>query len=264
MPPKISIITATYNSASTIADTLDSVLAQTYTNYELIVVDGQSTDGTLDVVNRYAERFGNKLRCLCGRDRGLYDAMNKGIACASGDVVGILNSDDFYTDSHTLQRVADTLTDSTIDACYGDVHYVHPSDLNTQVRYYSSRPFRPWMMRLGFIPAHPSFYYRREIYQKYGLFDIRYKVAADFELLLRFIFIHHIRTLYVPADFVTMRTGGISTSGYRSHLKAMRDHLRALRNNHIRSSVVLLALRYLYKTIELLLSHRHTPKKTSR
>ena len=251
---KISIVTATFNSGATLSDTLRSLLAQTHTDFELIVADGGSTDNTADIIREFAPRFGERLRWFSEPDRGLYDAMNKGIARATGEVVGILNSDDFYTDERVLARVADALADPQIDACYGDVHYVAPGDLQTMTRYYSSRPFRPWMMRLGFMPAHPSFYCRRACYTQFGTFDLNYKVAADFELLLRLIFVHKIRTVYVPADFVTMRTGGLSTSGWRSHLAILRDHRRALHQHHVFSSFPLLCLRYVYKVGEVLCS----------
>ena len=155
---KISIITITYNSDKTLADTLESVLAQTYQEIEYIVVDGASKDGTMDLVKRYEPLFDGKMRYVSEPDKGLYDAMNKGMRMATGEVVGILNSDDFYTDREVLQRVADVFQKENVDAVYGDVHYVDPNNLSHCVRYYSSKPFRRWMMRLGFMPAHPSFY----------------------------------------------------------------------------------------------------------
>lgn len=248
----LSIITATYNSADTLTDTLESVLAQTFTDYELIIVDGQSTDGTLEIIERYAPRFEGRLRVVSEPDQGIYDAMNKGIRMCRGEVVGLLNSDDFYTSPHVLATLAKTIEDSRVDAVYGDVHYVAPNDVSKMVRYYSSRPFRPWMMRLGFMPAHPSFYCRREVYQQYGLFDIQYKVAADFEQLLRLIFIHRITTAYVPLDCVTMRVGGASSSGLQSHRRILSDHLQAFRQHHVYTNVFLLSLRYLYKMAECL------------
>ena len=249
---KISIVTATYNSGATLSDTLRSILAQTHTDFEVIVADGGSTDNTADIVRQFAPQFGERLHWFSEPDRGLYDAMNKGIARATGEVVGILNSDDFYTDEHVLARVADALADPKNDACYGDVHYVAPGDLQMMTRYYSSRPFRPWMMRLGFMPAHPSFYCRRKCYAQYGTFDLSYTVAADFEQLLRLIFVHKIRTVYLPADFVTMRTGGASTSGLKSHLAILRDHRRALKSNRVASAFPLLCLRYVYKVGEVI------------
>ena len=248
---RISVITATYNSGRTIGDTLESVLRQTYSDVELIVVDGASRDDTMDVVRRYEPRFGGRLRWTSEPDRGIYDAMNKGIARATGDVIGILNSDDFYTSDTVLERVAEAMAGGDIDAVYGDIHYVRDGDLRRCVRYYSSRPFRRWMMRLGFMPAHPSFYCRREVYERCGTFDTTYRVAADFENLLRLIYVNRIRTCYLPADFVTMRTGGASTSGLSSHRQIMRDHLRALRSNGVWSCTPLLGLRYIYKIWEV-------------
>lgn len=248
---RISVITATYNSGRTISDTLESVLRQTYSDVELIVVDGASRDDTMDVVRRYEPRFGGRLRWTSEPDRGIYDAMNKGIARATGDVIGILNSDDFYTSDTVLERVAEAMAGGDVDAVYGDIHYVRDGDLRRCVRYYSSRPFRRWMMRLGFMPAHPSFYCRREIYDRCGTFDTTYRVAADFENLLRLIYVNRIRTRYLPADFVTMRTGGVSTSGLSSHRQIMRDHLRALRSNGVWSCTPLLGLRYIYKIWEV-------------
>ena len=248
---RISVITATYNSGRTIGDTLESVLRQTYSDVELIVVDGASRDDTMDVVRRYEPRFGGRMHWTSEPDRGIYDAMNKGIARATGDVIGILNSDDFYTSDTVLERVAEAMAGDDVDAVYGDIHYVRDGDLHKCVRYYSSRPFRRGLMRLGFMPAHPSFYCRREVYERCGTFDTTYRVAADFENLLRLIYVNRIRTRYLPVDFVTMRTGGASTSGLSSHRQIMRDHLRALRSNGVWSCTPLLGLRYIYKIWEV-------------
>ena len=250
---KITIITATYNCATTIGDTIESVLQQTHTDVEYIIVDGNSTDSTPQIVEHYRPQFAGRLVYIREADKGIYDAMNKGIRRATGDVVGLLNADDFFTSADVLERVAATLeSQPQTDAVYGDVHYVVPTDLTRSVRYYSSRPFRRSWMRLGFMPAHPSFYCRRSVYERYGLFDTSYRVAADFELLLRFIFVHRIRTTYIPRDFVTMRTGGASTSGLSSHRQIMADHRRALRTSGVRSAYALLALRYVYKAGEVL------------
>lgn len=247
----ISIITATYNSAGTLASTFESILAQTYTDYEVLVIDGASTDGTQEIVEQYAPRFGEKLRFVSEPDRGLYDAMNKGLRLSQGDIVGLLNSDDFYSSPDVLQRIVTAFRQSEVDAVYGDVIYVSPDDTSKILRHYSSRPFRPWLMRLGFMPAHPSFYCKREHYLRHGLFDLSYKVAADFEQLLRLLFVHRIPTAYLPHTLVTMRAGGVSNASWRSHVAIMRDHLRALRTNGVRSNVLLLSLRYLYKIAEV-------------
>lgn len=252
---KISIITATYNSGKTVGDTLKSVLAQTYHDYELLVVDGASKDNTLEVVKKMEPLFEGRMRYISEPDNGIYDAMNKGIRMATGDVIGILNSDDFYTSDDALACIAWTLENEKVDAVYGDIHYVDDEDLKKCVRYYSSKPFRRWMMRLGFMPAHPSFYCRKEVYEKYGAFDAEnYRVAADFENLLRLIFVNKIKTHYINKDFVTMRTGGASSSGLESHKRIMRDHLKALKKNGVYSNIFLLGLRYLYKIGEILKS----------
>jgi glycosyltransferase involved in cell wall biosynthesis len=181
--------------------------------------------------------------------------MSKGIRMATGDVVGILNSDDFFTSKEVLQQVANAfIQDEKPDAVYGDVHFVHPSNLNKCVRYYSSKIFKRSLMKLGFMPAHPSFYIRRECFDKYGLYKTDYKIAADFEFLLRVIYKEKIKTQYLPIDMVTMRTGGASTSGLESHKRIMKEHLRAFRENGIYTNSLLLSLRYIYKVQELLLS----------
>lgn len=253
--PKISIITATFNSAGTVEDTFRSVVNQSYGNIEHIVVDGRSTDTTMEIVRKYADLYrtrGLELKWISEPDHGIYDAMNKGIALASGDIVGLLNSDDFFSTPTVLGHVAAKFSDSPgIDAVYGDIHYVNPDNLGKCVRYYSSKKFTREKMRMGFMPAHPSFYCRRDIYLKYGLFDISFKIAADFEQLLRLIYIHRIRAVYVPLDFVTMRTGGASSSGISSHRRIYAEHRRAYRNNNVDSNFFLESIRYIHKIIEV-------------
>jgi len=250
---KISIITATYNSASTIRYTIESVLRQTCSDYELIIKDGGSKDETLDICREYEAKFEGRMRIISASDKGIYDAMNKGIETATGDVIGILNSDDFYTSNDVLQAVADAfVADNTIDAVYGDIHFVKDDDLTKCVRYYSSALFHRRWMRFGFMPAHPSFYCKKACYEKYGRFDTSFKIAADFENLLRLIFIGRIKTQYIPKDFVTMRTGGASTAGFNSRKTIMKEHLRGFKKNGIYSNAFLLSLRYFYKIYELI------------
>lgn len=267
---KISIITATYNSAETLRDTMDSVLRQSYKEYEYVVIDGASKDNTVDIIREYEPRFEGRMKWISEPDKGIYDAMNKGIAMATGDVVGILNSDDFYTSFDVLQAVANAFAKlQDIDAVYGDIHYVKPSDLTQTVRYYSSRMFRRSWMRCGFMPAHPSFYCRKSVYERFakvkavngsGLavngcpqyFDTSYKVAADFENLLRMIFVGRIKMHYIWKDFVTMRTGGASNSGMASHKQISKDHMRAYKENGVYSNYLLESLRYGYKIVEVI------------
>ena len=249
---KLSIITATYNSERTLRDTMESILNQTFQDFEYIIVDGASKDATLDIICEYEPRFQGKMRYLSEPDKGIYDAMNKGFAMATGDVIGILNSDDFFTSDDVLQAVVDGFAGEYVDAVYADIHFVGTDDLTKCVRYYSSSVFRPWMMRFGMIPAHPSFYCRKAVYDQYGSFDTTYRIAADFEILLRLIFIHRIRTRYVKKDFVTMRLGGASTTGYGSWSLIMKEHLQIMKQHGVVTNRFLLSLRYIYKLFEFL------------
>lgn len=251
---KISIITATYNSAETVRNTFDSVLNQTYKNIEYIVVDGLSKDNTVEIIKEYAEKFEGKMRYISEKDRGLYDAMNKGLAMATGDIVGILNSDDFYTSNNILEIVANNFDEGEIDAVYGDIHFVNSNDLTKCVRYYSSAIFSRRLMRFGFMPAHPSFYCKREVYEKYGAFNTKYKIAADFDSLFRFIYIKEIRTRYIKRDFVTMRTGGVSTDGFRSRWLIMKEHSKVIKSYGVYTNMLFFAIRYPFKIYEIVSS----------
>ena len=245
---KISIITATYNSAATIKDTLLSVNAQTYTNIEHIIVDGSSKDDTLDIVHKYGERVST---IISEPDKGIYDAMNKGIQAATGDVVGILNSDDFFTSNDVVSVVANTFNENDIDALYGDIHFVNPDNLDKTVRYYSSRIFRPSLFRFGIMPAHPSFYMKRECYEKHGLYSLNYKIAADFDLLIRYLYKEKVNYKYINKNFVTMRTGGVSTENMNSTITLNKENVQACRKYGINTNFLLMGIKYFYKIFEL-------------
>ena len=247
----ISIITATYNSASTVRYTFDSILSQTYHNIDYIVVDGGSQDGTVDIIKEYEKRFDGRMHWISEKDNGIYDAMNKGIRMAKGGLIGILNSDDFFTSDDVLYTVAENLTED-LDAVYGDIHFVQPDNLNKCVRYYSSRNFRPWAVRFGYMPAHPSFYIRRCIYERYGLYSLEYKIAADFDMIVRLFCKYKIRAKYIEKDFVTMRTGGISTSKISHRILITREDARACRSNGIYSNFLFCSIKYLTKVFEFL------------
>lgn len=247
----ISLITVTYNSGSTLFSTFQSILSQTYPDIEYIVIDGASNDGTVSVIQEFEPLFKGKLKWISEPDNGLYDAINKGLYMAIGEVVGILNSDDFFTKSDILEQVAQAFEmDNKLDAVYGDVHFVNSTDLTRPIRYYSSKIFKPSLMKLGFMPAHPTFYCRKSCYEKYGLYKTDFKIAADFDLLLRFIYVHHISLKYLPLDMVTMRVGGASTNGLKSHVCIMKEHLRSFKENGLKSNFFLLFLRYFYKLTE--------------
>ncbi|WP_431440813.1 glycosyltransferase family 2 protein [Bacteroides hominis] len=249
---KISLITTSYNSETTISDTLSSVLFQSYSNIEYIIVDGGSSDETISIIKEYEPLFNGRLKWVSEKDDGIYDAMNKGIQMASGDIVGILNSDDFFTSDNVLAAIITEFDRYSLDAVYGDVHFVRSNNLHKSIRYYSSKIFKPKLMRLGFMPAHPSFYCWKDCFLKYGFYKIDYSICADFELLLRFIYVHKIVTKYIPMDMVTMRVGGVSTNGLKSHIKILREHLRAFKENGIRANLFLLAIRYFYKVTEFI------------
>ena len=252
---KISIVTATYNSGKTIKDTLESVLNQSYKNYELIVKDGGSKDNTLDICREYEQRFKGRIKIISSPDKGIYDAMNQGVRMATGDIVGILNSDDFYTADDILDRIVIEFdADKNIEAVYGDIHFVKPDNLKKCTRYYSSKSFRPWLLRFGFMPAHPSFYVRREVYEKYGLYDLQFRTSSDFEWMVRLFTKYHIRAKYIPMDFVTMREGGESTAGMEAKRKVNNDIVGSLKKHGIFTCGAFKYVRYTIKGIELSLT----------
>ena len=245
---KVSIITATYNSSAHIVDCVKSVNDQTYQDIEHIIVDGASKDNTLDIVNGIPNRVE---KIISEPDKGIYDAMNKGIQAATGDVIGILNSDDFFTSDDVIQTVVESFNNYDIDALYGDVHFVSPDNLSKSVRYYSSSVFNPSLFRFGFMPAHPSFYMKKECYDKYGLYALDYKIASDYDLLIRYLYKEKIKYKYIKKDFVTMRTGGVSTENFNSRVTLNKEIVRACRKYGIYTNVLMLSLKYLYKIFEL-------------
>ena len=248
---KISIITVTYNSVNTVADTFDSVLRQTHEDIEYVVVDGASTDGTVDVIRRYDTLFGGRMKWVSEKDKGIYDAMNKGIAMATGDVVGILNSDDYFTSNDVLSRIVPYFDDKETDAVYGDIHFIRNDNPQKTIRYYSSRWFHPRWLRFGFMPAHPSFYLRREVYARCGPYRTDYKIGSDFEMMVRLFIIQKIKAKYIKMDFVTMRTGGLSTRNFHSRMTLVKEDVRACRENGISTNVFMVALKFLFKVFEI-------------
>lgn len=247
---KVSIITATYNGARTLGDAMKSVLEQTYQDIEYIVVDGASTDDTVDVIRQYEPQFKDRLKWISEKDDGIYDAMNKGIRLATGDLVGILNSDDYFTSSDVIARMVSAFDESSMDAVYGDIHFIHDGEPDKCVRYYSSKPFRPFWLRFGFMPAHPSFYCRREVYEKAGLYKTDYAIGSDYEMMVRLFMKHKIKAKYLPIDFVTMRTGGASTRNARCRLQLIKDDVRGCRENGVYTNSLMISMKFLYKIFE--------------
>lgn len=245
---KVSIISATYNSASTIKDTLETINAQTYSDIEHIIVDGLSKDNTLKIVRQCGKRV---TKIISEPDKGIYDAMNKGIEAATGDIIGILNSDDFFSSSHVISDIVDCFKQNDIDALYGDVKFVNPDNLSKKVRYYSSKIFRPGLFRFGFMPAHPSFYMKRDMYEKYGLYELDYKIASDYDLLIRYLYKYKIKYIYMSSCFVTMRTGGVSTENWKSRIVLNNEIVKACKKYGIYTNMFFLSFKYLYKIFEL-------------
>ena len=227
---KISIVTATFNSAATVRDTIESVLNQTYTDWELIIKDGGSKDNTLNICRSYADERINIVACA---DKGLYDAMNQGIAAATGEVIGILNSDDFYYDNQVLERIATVLADDTIGCVYGNLQFVDALDTSKVVRVWKGSQYQIGGFRKGWHPAHPTFYAKKKYFDEFGSFDTSFDVSADFELMLRFIEKHQVPSRFIPHYFVKMRMGGESTGSLKNIIKGNKNILRAFKQNSI-------------------------------
>lgn len=245
---KISIITVVWNNASTIKDAIDSVLGQTYENIEYIVVDGASTDGTVEIVQSYGDKI---TKFISEPDKGLYDAMNKGIKLATGDIVGILNSDDFYIDEFVCERVVKEFKEKGVDSVYADLVFLKPDDLDKVVRYYDSSHFNPSKFAYGWMPAHPTFFVKKWVYEKYGVFKTDYKIAADYELLTRFLAKNNISYSYMKEPIVKMRIGGASTSGIKSNYILNKEIIRACKENGIYTNWMMVLSKYPKKIMGL-------------
>ncbi|HZF62996.1 MAG TPA: glycosyltransferase family 2 protein [Chitinophagaceae bacterium] len=244
--PKISIITVTYNSSATIADTLKSVRSQTYPNIEHIVVDGYSTDNTLAIV----KSFPHVSKCISEKDAGIYDAMNKGLKLATGDIIGILNSDDMYADEDVLMKVAEEFSSGDVDTLYGDLHYVHPHNTDKVVRVWKSGNFAKSSFHYGWMPPHPTFFVRKEVYDTVGLFNISLKTAADYELMLRILYKHGYNANYLPHVMVKMRAGGISNGSLKKRWTANKEDRMAWRLNGLQPYFFTLYMKPLRKIFQ--------------
>ena len=228
---KVSIITVCLNSEKTIRDTIASVLSQDFPNIEYIIIDGGSKDKTLSIVHEYEDRIE---KIINEPDEGLYDAMNKGINIASGEVIGILNSDDFFENDNIINVVVNAFEKNpTVDLVFGDLVYVRPDNLNQIVRYYSSLNFRSWKPRFGWIPPHPSTFMKRSVYEKFGVYNVSFKIAADYEFFVRVLQVHKLSFYQIPKVLVRMRVGGVSTSGFKSSYRLTQEIVKACKLNGI-------------------------------
>lgn len=241
---KISIITVSYNSAQTIEHTIQSVLSQTYPNIEYILVDGASQDNTLKILEKYKSKIS---KFISEKDNGIYHAMNKGIKMATGDIIGILNSDDFYADDNVLNDVVTTFEKSKADSIYADLQYVDANNTQKIKRYWKSGTYKPGDFLFGWMPPHPTFFVKREVYEKYGLFNESLRSAADYELMLRFIHKHQISVDYLPRVIVKMRSGGQSNVTAKNRIKANLEDRKAWEINNLKPYFFTLFLKPLRK-----------------
>ena len=244
---KLSIVTVCYNSARTIRDTLKSVAGQTYPNIEHIIIDGGSTDETLSIVNEFQDHIS---KVISEPDQGIYDAMNKGITQASGDVIGILNSDDIFYNEHIAELIMREFQTRDIEALFGDIVYFPGDKQDKVIRTFRSHLFKPERMAYGLIIPHPALFFRRRVYETHGLYNIDYKIAGDFDYIARVFSKPGITYYYLPKVLVKMRTGGASTQGLRGLLINQKEILQACRRNGIQTNYLKISLRYFLKCFE--------------
>ncbi len=245
---KVSIITITYNSESTLIDTIDSVLNQTYTDIEYIIIDGKSTDSTVSIIHSYKDKIS---KFISEKDNGLYDALNKGIAMATGDIIGVLHSDDFYTNHQVIEKIVRTFKLNQADAVYADLFYVDKTNVDKILRKWKSGNYKHGMFVNGWMPPHPTFFVRRHCYEKYGSFNLDLVSAADYELMLRFVHKHQIKLAYLPEFIIKMRAGGLSNSSLSNRIRANKEDRKSWLMNGLKPKFHTLYLKPLRKIIQL-------------
>lgn len=245
---KVSIITITYNSESTLIDTIDSVLNQTYTDIEYIIIDGKSTDSTVSIIHSYKDKIS---KFISEKDNGLYDALNKGISMATGDIIGVLHSDDFYTNHQVIEKVVQIFNLNQADAVYADLFYVDKTNIDKILRKWKSGNYKHGMFVNGWMPPHPTFFVRRHCYEKYGSFNLDLVSAADYELMLRFVHKHQIKLAYLPEFIIKMRAGGLSNASLSNRIRANQEDRKAWLMNGLKPKFHTLYLKPLRKIIQL-------------
>lgn len=228
---KVSLITVCYNSAKTIESTITSVLGQTYADIEYIIIDGKSTDDTLSIVNRYENRIA---KVVSEKDNGIYDAINKGIQVSTGELVGILNADDFYIDNKVIEDVVAAVEKYQVDSLYADLYYVDAINTNKVIRNWKSGAYKRENFLYGWMPPHPTFFVKRMAYDNYGLFNLDLKSAADYELMLRFLYKNRLSSHYLNRPLVRMRVGGMSNASFKNRVKANLEDRKAWKINGMR------------------------------
>lgn len=244
---KFSIITVCYNSEKTIRETIESLFSQRYSKIEFILIDGMSTDNTMKIVNEYKEKFNV---VISEKDCGMYDALNKGISAATGDIIGILNSDDTFADKNVIEVLANEFTlNHHVDALIGDVAFIKNDKI---IRYFSARNWNVKYFKFGMMPPHPTFYCKRDLFVKYGYYNKNFRIAGDFELLLRFLFVYRINYKHIPLQMVEMKLGGLSTKGMKSLLTINKEIILAFKLNSLTTNYFYLSARYIFKVFQFL------------
>lgn len=246
---KISIITVVYNGADTIKDTIESVLNQSYEDIEYIIIDGLSSDGTQKIVRSYGSKIS---KFISEKDNGLYDAMNKGIKLATGDVVGILNSDDTYTDKFVIDNVVKQFQTTNVDLVYGDIVIVDALKENKIIRYYRSKNFKVQDLKRGIMPGHASVFIKRIWFEKYGYYYTNFEICADFDLLLRFLYIHKLSHSYLPKILVNMKMGGISNRSLLTKYKIYLEMKKSILNNNLKFNLFRYLMKYYSKMFQFI------------
>ncbi|WP_434153605.1 glycosyltransferase family 2 protein [Pseudomonas sp. JZ134] len=247
---KVSIITVCFNSAETIKDTIESVLSQNYSDIEYIVIDGGSRDDTLYIIKQYEDRIAS---IISEPDKGIYDAMNKGIRACTGEIVGILNSDDFYESHDAISQVVNVFrVTPAADIVFGDVVFVMPENLKRIVRFYGAAHFKPWKLRFGWMPPHPATFIRKCAYDIAGEYSLDLRISADYEMFVRLLLVNKLSWTRIDAVLVRMRAGGISTSGLRSSVRLNREIVDACRRNGIYTNLLMVLSKMPFKLLELM------------
>jgi glycosyltransferase involved in cell wall biosynthesis len=244
----VSIITVTYNSAATIAETMRSVEEQDYPHIEHIIVDGLSTDNTVNIVERYT----HTAKVISEKDDGIYHAMNKGIQAATGDIIGILNSDDIYIDNKVISKIVHKFEDSSVQSCYADLQYMDALNTEMITRTWKSGNYKVGSFYWGWMPPHPTFFVRKSVYDKVGLFDTSLRSAADYEMMLRILVKHRLSTTYLPHVIVKMRTGGLSNASVKNRIRANREDRKAWHLNELKPYFFTLYLKPLRKVLQFI------------
>ncbi|MBP1839099.1 glycosyltransferase family 2 protein [Formosa algae] len=247
---KVSIITATYNSEKTIQDCLNSVLSQKYNNIEYIIIDGASSDNTLNIIEDVKQTHTNVIS-MSEPDKGIYDALNKGINRASGDIIGFLHSDDFFASSETISHIVEAFNDENIDGVYGDLHYINSTNSEKIVRNWKSKSFSKKLLKQGWMPAHPTLFLKKSVYLNHGVFNLNFKIAADYDLMLRIFKDDSLSFKYLPEVVTKMRVGGASNRSLKNIWLKTREDYMAVKGNNLGAPVLVICSKNLSKIPQL-------------